>query len=497
MISMSSDDRDNDQFPDQHEDPRKRDIDGSMQGPASPGPDGVAWTGNVGGPDQPAGAGFGPGYPDPRVPIATVPENGYGRTGSGRTAIIVGTLATVVVLLIALGVWWGADRSATAGEGAPTPDKAVTRFVDAMNGELPNALDSISPAEQDHVSSLSLLALRYAPADADIGEDSVYDDIRANLERYAEVIEQTMTVDAVEEVAMTESMTAAVVTEGSISVDIVDVEGFAQITADIVTEPYSDEQLDDIFGVANTEELAKDIERELRGGETSYSRDFTEAEPLILMTVEEKGWYISLAGSVAAQTNTEYFTDADARQEFIQRNGDFTLYSPQRYRSPDEAVEQFVDALSDKPLDDAIGHLPAAEHRGLGLMLYLSAMPQIQELSFGDLVTLSHITTTTIDVSDRSALSVVSSLTLRTNPFITGQAMEIILDDGQLTVGACDPIDVSMFDRDAPLFAFSVLEDSSGWSVSLIGTIINAAAVASSAGPDMSVMDELEGCLGP
>src|SRR5690606_38741451 len=147
-------------------------------------------------------------------------------------------------------------------------------------------------------------------------------------------------------------------------------------------------------------------------------------------------WFISPSASTAAYANTDFCTDPAARQDFIQRNRELTLLAPPRSGSPEAAVPDFTEALADKPLDDALGHLPIGEQRGLGLLLYLSGMPQIQELSFGDLVTLSNLTTVTVDVSDHSALSILQSVTLRANPFLTGQAMEIVLDDGQLTVGA-------------------------------------------------------------
>lgn len=470
---MNSDERDSEQAPDQGPD--------HPQGPEPTGSPAAGWSHG--------------GLPAAATDAHAIGSAQAGPSGGGRTAVIIAVLAVVTVLLIALGIWWWADRSPDAAEGAPSSDEAVTRFVDAVNADLPGILDTMSPAEQRQASSFTLLLMRYLGGPG-ISEGEAFEEIQDSLGRYAEVIDQTMVVEGVEEVPMAEDMTAAVVTDGSVTLEIVDIEGFAEITADIIGEGYPDEQLERL-GVSSTEELADEISQELEGGQTSYSRQFSPTAPLILVTVDERGWFISPAASAAAYANTDFFTDPAARQDFIQRNGELTLLAPQRSDSPEAAVSDFAKALAEKPLDDALGHLPIGEQRGLGLLLYLAGMPQIQELSFGDLVTLSNLSTVTVEVSDHSALSILQSLTLRANPFLTGQAMEVVLEDGRLTVGACESVDVSAYlGADAPVGAFAVLQDETGWSVSLVGTVLNAAAAAAEVGPE-GLIEDLEGCFAP
>ncbi|AZN29669.1 hypothetical protein EJO69_04630 [Flaviflexus salsibiostraticola] len=470
---MNSDERDSEQAPDQRPDHR--------QDPESTGP--------------PAAGRSDGGPPAAATDAQAIGSAQAGPSGGSRTAVIIAVLAVVTILLIALGIWWWADRSSDAAEGAPSSNEAVTRFVDAVNADLPGVLDTMSPAEQRHASSFTLLLMRYSGGPA-MSEGEAFETIQDNLGRYADVIDQTMVVEDVEEVRMADDMTAAVVTDGSVTLEIVDIDGFADITADIISENYPDEQLERL-GVSNTEELAEAISEELEGGQTSYSRQFSPTAPLILVTVDERGWFISPAASAAAYANTDFFTDPAARQDFIQRNGELTLLAPQRSESPEAAVSDFAEALAEKPLDDALGHLPIGEQRGLGLSLYLAGIPQIQELSLGDLLTLSNLSTVTDEVSDHSALSILQSLTLRANPFLTGQAMEVVLEDGQLTVGTCESVDVSAFlGAGAPVGAFAVLQDDTGWSVSLVGTVLNAAAAAAEAGPE-GLVGDLDGCFAP
>lgn len=488
----------------------------SPQGPHQPNAHGQAQGGFTGGPNPAGPVGSYPvqqGTPGNYPPGGGYPPGGYppggNQKGRGRSTAIIATVLVIVLLLVGLGIWWWLSRSNSpdAADGANSPGEAATTFVERFNGEdFSEIYDSISPAEQRYASSLTTLLMRYsweAGSDTDVDEAEAQEEIREALGRYSEAIDYSMTVDHVEEVALTDGMTAVVVTEGSIELEITDIEQFSEITGDLLESIYTEDQIRRNFGVSGTDELVADLEEELRSsGETEFSGSFSPTEPLILVAVEEeKGWYISPISSAVAYMNIDFFTDAGERDSFIRRNGDFTLAAPEPAGSPEEAAELFVDALANEPLSDSLGRLPLAEQRGLGLLIYLSEIPQIQEISVGDLISLTNLRTTTIEVSDHSALGLLDTLRIDVNPAFSGQAMQIVLEDEQVTIGRCAPIDVSLLmDEDTPLLAFALVEDESGWNVSIIGTLLNAAAAATTAeqniGEYQLLASELESCLG-
>src|SRR5699024_9040096 len=110
-----------------------------------------------------------------------------------------------------------------------------------------------------------------------------------------------------------------------------------EITGDLISQMYSDEQIQQNFGVEDADQLTAMIKVGLQQeGLDSYSADFSEAGPLILVMVEEeKGWYVSPVSSFIAYLNSDYFTDSGYRESFIQRNGEFTMSTPEPSSSPE------------------------------------------------------------------------------------------------------------------------------------------------------------------
>lgn len=446
----------------------------------------------------PGGPGGPGGYPPVMQP----------RRGRGRSIAIIAVLLVIVLVLIGLGVWWWLGRSdaADSADGADSATAGAELFVERFNGEdFSEIYESVSPAEQQYASAMTTLLMRHSweSGGVDLDEEEAREEFFDALGRYSEVADYELRFDATDEVVLTDTMTAVVVTEGTSSLEITDIDGFADITGDLLENMYTEEQIRRNFAVSSVQELKTMIADELRASDqTEFSTDFTQENPMILVMVEEElGWYVSPVSSAAAYMNLDYFTDERARDLVIQRNGEFTLATPEKADSPEAAAENFVDALANEPITDALGYLPLTEQRGLGLLLYLADMPEVQDISFGELLTLSNFTTTTIEVSDHSALTVFEAFQINVNPALAGQAMEILLEDGQMTIGTCAPVDVSiLLDEDAPVLAFSVVDDESGWNVSLVGTALNAAAAGTTAEENMDefaeVGDELSRCLG-
>lgn len=460
-------------------------------------------------PPQGAGGAGGPGGPGQNW--------GQGNYQGGqppkkrRSTAIIAILLVLVLVLVGLGIWWWMGRSsqAEAADGAANPTEAATTLVERVNsGEFTTIYESMSPSEKQYSSALLSILMSYSWEAMSEGTDTDTEDaqeaLTEALDRYSEVIDYNMEIGSMEEVSLTTGMTGVAITDGSITVEITDVHEFSVITADVVQEMYSEDQLAAMFGVTDGDELVAQIEQAITeaDGAGPHSVDFTELEPLILVMVEEeKGWYVSPISSAVAYVRPDYFTDSDARQSFIQRNGEFTMTTPTPSSSPEEAAERFTKALSDESITDALGYLPLAEQRGLGLGIYLAEAPQIQEITFGDLVRLSNIVTTTVEISDHSALTIFDEVLIDFNPALTGSALQIELANEQLTVGTCEPIDASLLlDPDSPVLAFATVHDESGWNVSLFGTLLNAAGAVSTDTTNMAeyenLMNQLNTCLG-
>lgn len=465
------------------------------QGGQAPNEQNLQWSGNSpqtgqyeqsghwpqqGGPGGPGGPGYPPGQP---------PQGGYPPKRSRSTAIIA-VLVVLILVLVGLGIWWWVGRSseAEAADGADSATDATTTLVERVNsGDLTTVYDSISPSEKQYASAMTSILMRYSweaiSTDEPIDNEDAQEDITEALGRYSEVVDFSLEIDQSEEVEIAQGMTAVTVTDGTLSLEITDEDEFAEITGDLISQMYSDEQIQQNFGVEDADQLTAMIKVGLQQeGLDNYSADFSEAGPLILVMVEEeKGWYVSPVSSFIAYLNRDYFTDSDYRESFIQRNGEFTMATPEPSSSPEEATERFVDSLSDGSITDSLGYLPLAEQRLLGLAIYLSEVPEIQEVSFGELVALSNLTTTSIEVSDHSALTIINSLFLSLNPAVSGTSMQIQIENEQLTVGTCEPVDISLlYDEDHPALAFALVEDGSGWNVSLVGTFFNFVGAVSS-----------------
>jgi len=416
-------------------------------------------------------------------------------------------MLVIVLVLVGLGIWWWLGRSdgAPTADGADSPGEAIDVLVERINSDHPTEIfDSMSPAEQQYGSALTSLLMRYAwDADIDMGIDEAeaQERVREAIGRYSEAVDYAVSIDAREDVSLTSSMTAVVVTDGTITVSITDIDKFGEITADLLEEIYTEEQIQRNFGVQSTDELKDMIADQLRQGETEFSGEFSDEVPLILMTVEEeKGWYVSPVSSMAAYAAEDFFLDENIREDFVQRNGPFTLAEPEKAATAEEATENFVNALSNERIPDLLGYLPLAEQRALGLLLYLAEVPEVGLVRVGHLIALSNLTTVTIPISDHSALSMIETLQIDLNPAFAGQAMQVILDSGTLTVGSCAPIDISpLLTKETPLLAFAVIEDESGWNVSLLGTVLNTAGAGSTLDEGIEeysyMLEELESCM--
>lgn len=451
---------------------------------------------------QPGGYPGGPGGPGGYPPVVQQ------RPGRRRSTAVIAILLVIVLILVGLGVWWWVGRSdaVESADGAESPTEAADLFVERFNGDdFTDIYQSISPAEQQYASAMTALLMRYSwnATGVELDEEEAQEEVLEALSRYSEVVDFDIAFNQYDEVELTDTMSAVVVTDGTISFAITDIDEFAEITGDVIEEVYTEEQIRENFGYSSIDELKRILASELRSSdETELEAEFTDSAPMILVMVEEeKGWYISPITSGVAYMNVDFFTDDSVRNTFVQRNGDFTLSAPERAETPEAAAENFIDALANEPISELLGYLPLAEQRGLGLLLYLLDEPGVEQFSIGDLILLSNLRTTTIEVSDHSALTLLESLRLDVNPAFSGQAMQIVLEDGQMTIGTCAPVDISLLmDEDAPLLAFAVVEDESGWNVSLIGTALNAVIAATTAEENLEeysdLADELSRCLG-
>ncbi|WP_054952130.1 hypothetical protein [Flaviflexus massiliensis] len=441
----------------------------------------------------------GPGGPNQNWVQGGYPEK------KRRSTAIIAVLVVIVLVLVGLGIWWWTGRSseAEAADGAGSPEEAANLLAERINGEdFTEFYESMSPSEKQYGSALVSLLLSYSWETMSGGtgsDEDMQEFLTDSLDRYTEVVDYSLEIGDMTEVPLMTGMTGISITDGNVQFEITDMDEFGAITADLLTELYTEEQLYAMAGTADEEELADfviEAANEAYTGPASF--EFSESEPLVLVMVEEeKGWYVSPIASIVSYMNTDYFVDETERQSYIQRNGEFSLTTPTPSSSPEEATERFIKALSDESITDVLGYLPLAEQRGIGLAIYLADMPEIQEVTFGDLMRLSNVATTSVEISDHSALAILDAFLIDFNPALTGTSMQIKLEDEKLTIGTCEPVDVSiLLDEDAPVLAFATIHDESGWNVSLIGTFVNAAGAVSTDAENMDDYEELANELG-
>lgn len=445
-----------------------------------------------------ASAGSGPSgqYPAPGQPYGQAPY-GYQQPprGKGRLIALIAILLTLILVLVGLGVWWWNSKS-NGGDNAPgadNADQALEQFVDRFNsGDLVSMKDSVAPAEKQYLSAVSTLVLRSTWDSIDVGDqDELFDNIAENAEELQDSMEFSLTVDETTTVGLGEGMEAKVITDGHLLIDVVDDQKFAETMEKIVTENFPEEQRQE------WEDMLLDSEYDsLEEAFLDGANDFPiEGElddvglPLVFVD-EEAGWYLSPMTTAAALSSPEFFTDDSLRDEIVSRQGEFQMPEAKHFDSPEQAAAAFFEEGLQGSIMQLPQYLPLAEARPLALIMYLNSDSAFGAASFRELVQFSDVSFSSIEVSEHSAIAMIESITMTMNPMMTGTGGQFKIADGEFHIPGCQPIDISVLqDEDKPLLAVSVIQDETGWSVSLGATFAN---ISGSIGGNPEVITELE-----
>lgn len=407
----------------------------------------------------------------------------------GRMTAIVVVLAILVAILLGLGIWWWTSKSKIGGvaPGADTATEAVTRFVDSANeSDIMGMIEAQSPAEQEYLSAVATIGLRYNWQDLDEGSAiDLYRAYEEHAEDLSQSIDLTIDLSYAPEVALSETMAAVPVNGGRLSFEVTDRELFADTMVEMLYESVPEELLaDQDFDLPESKEEARaSILESLPEGPNVTE---VPGESMALIAVkEERGWYVSVPTSLTTAANPTFFFDADYRDNYISTYGSPSDGSATGSASADEAASAMMNALANESLSGIVQQLPMAEGRPLSLLMYLMTEEMGPVDSFSGLLNVNVFSTHTLKISEHAAIAVIDELDVRLNPAIMGTQEGLIWKDNKLSLVSCTPAnqpDLSRLVSDqTPLFGLAVIEDESGWNVSLGGTFMNVAGILSSA----------------
>ncbi|MEU6641604.1 flagellar basal body protein FliL [Saccharomonospora sp. NPDC046836] len=314
----------------------------------TPGGPGGQWPHQQGGFPPPSGGGYGdqqyqypqqypangpqqqPYYPQQQGAFPVPPA---GPPTRRRRGLVIGLVVALVVAAGAVGSWFAFRQSDSVAAGAATPTDAAMSFATSFgSGDVVGLLSALTPGEAALLtdplveSTNELKRLGVVKPDADPRNLTGLEIQTANL-----------TFDESQAEQVNDHLTITKLTGGTITV-----------TADLSALPFADEYLDAIMadaGVTSPEEGRRtqtvDIGEVVRAG----------GEPLRIATVKVGDeWYPSLFYSVAD------YALADLGEQWPQQP-----IAANGAASPNEAVQQLVQAALDSDITRVIELLPPDE----------------------------------------------------------------------------------------------------------------------------------------
>lgn len=411
------------------------------------------------------------------------------RQERGRTVAIISILVVLVLVLVGLGIWWWTSKSSSPESvpGEDSPDAAMTTFVERVNSDDLLAMhESVSPAEKQYTSAILSLMVQYTigSTGTSMGDsqealdiiDEYSDELNESMSLSMEVGESTST-------EMAEEITVITVTDGYFAVTIDDPELFAQ-TIDSIAQDISDkEQYESLVKRVTENTEYETFEEAVLGAAEEINEsgtfEFSDEPVPFAFVSEENGWYVSPMSSAVANAGKNYFLDESYRAAIEQQGGKFEMPEMKSFDSPEEAGRAFLEEGVTGNVKDLPGYLPLAEARAAALGWYLSGPTRLGfPQQFSDVFRISDVSLTGVEVSDRSTILVMDSFIIRLHPALAGPGAEYRMEDGQIMLPQCPPVDASILtDEEGALLALAAIKDDAGWHVSIGGTFLNAAGV--------------------